>query len=305
VTISVVCGTYCLTQYRFNHMKTLLIAFGIAFASVSICTAATVASWSFEPPNSPPTVTGTTITGLLPDSGIGVASGVHASSSTTFSSVVGNGSATALGADHWVGGDYWQFQFSTLGFAHLQLGFDARASFSGPTNITLSYSLDGSSFTTLNPNVNVPVGTWNSSVRSLTFAHTFDLTALTALDNAPNVYIRLAANLPPFDTGNSASIDNFVVNGTVIPEPSSLALVAGVLLAGVAYRQALSARLLPRPSLPSVAERRVRRGEGGQSGLGGVPQPGELREGTGERGKMGGFQLCRIHLRRLARDPGA
>jgi hypothetical protein len=126
-----------------------------------------------------------------------------------------------------------------LGFAHLQLSFDARASFSGPTNVTLSYSLNGTSFTTLNPNVNVPVGTWNSSVRSLAFAHTFDLTALTALDNAPNLYFRLTANLPPFDTGNSASIDNFIVTASLIPEPSSLALVTGALLAGVAYRRAL------------------------------------------------------------------
>lgn len=196
VTISVVCATHSLTQDPFNCMKTIPIAFGIAFASVSICTADVVASWTFEPPNSPTTVTGTTISGIPPAIGSGMASGVHASSSTTFSSVIGNGSATALGADHWVGGDYWQFQFSTLGFAHLQLSFDARASFSGPTNITLSYSLNGSSFTTLNPNVNVPAGTWNSSVRSLTFAHTFDLTALTALDNAPNVYFRLTANLP-------------------------------------------------------------------------------------------------------------
>ena len=220
-------------------MKTILIALGIAFASVSICSAATVASWSFEPPNSPPTVTGTTITGIPSDFGSGSASGVHASSSTTFSSVIGNGSPTSLGADHWVGGDYWQFQFSTLGFAHLQLSFDARASSSGPTNMTLSYSRDGSLFTTLNPNVNVPAGTWNSSVRSLAFAHTFDLTAFTALDNAPNLYFRLTANLPPFDTGNSASIDNFNVTASPIPEPSSLALVAGALLAGVAFRRAL------------------------------------------------------------------
>jgi hypothetical protein len=224
----------------FNYMKTIPIALGIAFASVSLCSAATVASWSFEPPNSPPTVTGTTITGIPPDFGSGSASGFHASSSTTFSSVIGNGSATALGADHWVGGDYWQFQLSTLGFAHLQLSFDARASFAGPTNITLSYSRDGSSFTTLNPNVNVPTGSnWNSSVRSLAYAHTFDLTAVTALDNAPNLYFRLTANLPPFDTGNSASIDNFIVTATAIPEPSSLALVTGALLAGVAYRRAL------------------------------------------------------------------
>jgi hypothetical protein len=222
-------------------MKTIPIAFGIAFASASICSADVVASWTFEPPNSPPTVTGTTISGIPPAIGSGSASGVHALSSTTFSSVAGNGSATALGADHWVLGDYWQFQFSTLGFAHLQLSFDARSSFSGPTNITVSYSLDGSSFTTLNPNVDVPAGTWNSSVRSLTFAHTFDFTALTALDNRPNVYFRLTANLPPFDTGNAASMDNFLVTATAIPEPSSLVLVAGVLLAGVAYRP-LSAR---------------------------------------------------------------
>jgi hypothetical protein len=136
-----------------------------------------------------------------------------------------------------VTGDYWQFQFSTLGFAHLQLSFDARASFSGPTNMTLSYSLDGSSFTTFNPNVDVSVGTWNSAVRSLAFTRTFDFSALTALDNVPNVYLRLTANIPPFDTGNSGSIDNFLVTATAIPEPSSLALAAGVLLAGVAYRR--------------------------------------------------------------------
>lgn len=206
-------------------MRRILLLLATVLGSTSLGSAATVAAWDFESPNVPPTVTGTTITGLLPDVGSGIASGVHADAATTFSSAVGNGSANALRADHWAIGDYWQFHVSTVGFAHVQLSFDMICSLGGSiSNFTLAYSLDGSSFTTYNSNVGVPWGTWNATTGNSACTITFNLTSRTELDGAPDVYFRLVDNLPAVSPLNTQSVDNFIVSATLIPEPSNVAL---------------------------------------------------------------------------------
>lgn len=130
--------------------------------------AATIASWTFESPNIPPTVVGATISGISPAIGSGSASGFHEDSTTTFSTAVGNGSANSLSADHWSPGDYWEFHVSTIGFVNLQLSFAQRADSTGPTNFTLAYSLDDTTFTTIGPSsfqvrADNSGGAWNSS----------------------------------------------------------------------------------------------------------------------------------------------
>jgi len=193
-------------------------------------------------------VTGTTISGLLPDVGSGTASGVHASATTTFSSGVGNGSASSLRADQWAIGDYWQFHVSTLGFAHVQLSLDMVGNPGGSiTNFTMAYSTDGSSFTTYKSNVAVKWGTWNAATPNASYTLTFNLTSRTELDGAPDVYFRLVDNLPAVMPSNAESVDNFVVTATLIPEPSSVVLLGGgaliLLNSGLARRSAAGRKL--------------------------------------------------------------
>lgn len=208
----------------------MLVAIALTLGTVISGHTATIAFWGFEPPNVPPTVTGTTITGLMPDLGSGVASGFHANPSTTFSSGIGNGSAYSLTGNYGQMGDYYQFQVSTLGFSGLQFSLDQTGSYNGVTNVTFAYSLNGTSFTTVNNNVVLQPGvTWNSTTRNTACNTSFDLSQLTQLNNQPDVYFRLIANLPPFPGAGSGtwSIDNVSVTGIEVPEPGSLVLLSG------------------------------------------------------------------------------
>jgi hypothetical protein len=207
----------------------MLAIFAVGFGVVISDYAATIAFWGFEPPNVPPTVVGPTITGLMPDLGSGVASGFHVSPLTTFSSGIGNGSDHSLNANYCQMGDYYQFQVSTLGFSALQFSLDQTGGYGGVTNVTFAYSVDGISFTTVNNNVVLQPGvTWNSTTRNTACITSFDLSHLTQLDNQPDVYLRVIANLPPFANANGTwTIDNVSVSGIQIPEPECLVLLSG------------------------------------------------------------------------------
>lgn len=208
------------------------LALGFLVAGLASCPAGTVAIWTFESPNIPPTTTGTTISGLLPSLGSGTASGVHASSATTFSSPVGNGSAHCLSGDYTLAGDYWQFQVSTVGFTDIHFSLDQIAgAMSMPTNCTFAYSLNGSSFIPVDGNVAVThTGpAWNETTRDAIYNSTFDLGSVTALDNADTVFFRLTCNLGWWELSyNTWAIDNVTVSGTAVPEPANLLLWAGI-----------------------------------------------------------------------------
>jgi len=217
----------------------VLLASGCLLA----CTAngATVSLWTFESPNIPLTVVGNTIGGLLPAVGSGSAMGFHASAATQFSAGNGNGSATSLMANQWTPGDYWQFQVSTLGFADIHLSFDQIGNYFGATNFNLSYSLDGVSFTTfLSSYPVVPEfisGPWNSTAANPLSVRNVDLSAVSLLDNAPNVYFRLVNNVDaPFDDA-TGQIDNFQVTASAIPEPGHLVLLGLTTLLVLGQRQ--------------------------------------------------------------------
>jgi len=219
---------------RIITMKTILFVLSLLSLSAHSARAATIALWTFESPNVPGTVTGTSISGLVPNIGSGTASGVHASGATVFSSAVGNGSSSALSANSWAPGDYWEFHVSTVGFTSLQLSFAQRADSTGPTNFNLAYSLNHTSFTTVLSFYQVRAdnsgGGWNSSTPNLTTIRTVDLSAVTQVNNAPDVYFRLTSNIggPSSGTGR---IDDFSVTATAIPEPASLAIIGIAVLA--------------------------------------------------------------------------
>ncbi len=191
--------------------------------------AATIARWTFESPNIPPSTTGTTISGLAPNIGSGTASGFHADSTTLFSTAIGNGSANSLSANRWSSGDYWQFQVGTLNFIDVQVSFAQRSDNIGPTNFTFAYSLDGSTFTTIGPNffqvrADNSGGAWNFSTGNPNTIMTFDLSATNVLENMPNVYFRLSALFTAPNSGTSR-VDDFSITATAVPEPAGLALI--------------------------------------------------------------------------------
>src|SRR4051812_2362025 len=165
---------------KFMRVIRFLLVFPVLF--ISTAGAATVALWTFESPNVPSTITGTTISGLAPNSGSGTASGVHADTTTVFSSAIGNGSANSLSANRWAEGDYWEFHVGTVGFVDLQLSFAQRSDNTGPTNFTLAYSLDHTTFTTIGPSffqvrADNSGGAWNSSTPNANTSQTFNLSA--------------------------------------------------------------------------------------------------------------------------------
>lgn len=212
-------------------LKSLSVFLLLACATVG--RAAILDLWTFESPNTPATTTGSTISGILPAVGSGVASGYHASALTVYSSAVGNGSLYSLSADQWAQGDYWQFQLGTIGFSNIKLDWDQTASFVGPTNISVAYSTDGTHFSVVANNVNVLfMPAWTSTTDNSIFNVSLDLSSITVLNNAPNLTFRLISNLTcnvfnPYATG---SVDNFLVTGTAVPEPGCLAMFGGIAL---------------------------------------------------------------------------
>ena len=213
--------------------KLLSLLIGVSALALQV-KADTIALWTFESPNIPPTVVGSSITGLLPSIGSGTASGVHASASTIFSTAVGNGSANALSANNWTAGDYWQFRVSTTGFKDIQLSFAQRGDSTGPTNFNLAFSLDGANFTTALSFYTVRAdnsgGAWNAGSPNAATVRAVDLASFTQLNNASDVYFRLTSNVfgPPASTGR---IDDFQVTATAIPEPAHLLLPGLAVLA--------------------------------------------------------------------------
>ena len=121
------------------------------------------------------------------------------------------------------GGTFIQFNFSTVGFEDLSLSYATLMTTGGFTTQTLSYSTNGVTFTDFGSFS--PTGTW--SVAS------FDLSSISALDNAASVTLRLTFSGA---SGSGANyIDNIQVNAAV-PEPATV--LGGLLgVAGLCFHQ--------------------------------------------------------------------
>ena len=221
-----------------------LVSTTALFAVICACSAQgqTIAQWTFEnsytyiQANPGP---GTTITGIVPEIGSGTASGVHASSSTVWSSPAGNGSSHSLSANNWAGGDYYEFRVGTLGFENITVSYDQASSSTGPGSFSLAYSTDGASFTSLEDygvlqNGGSPNPAWNGTTSSSVYSYLFDLSSVSEINNSAAVYFRLlnAADTTPsggvIGTGGTDRVDNFTVAVAVIPEPRGLFLFGGV-----------------------------------------------------------------------------
>ncbi len=208
-----------------------LFAAFAAFATIQSSNAQVIADWTFETTSNSITGSGLSLGPLAADIGSGSASGTHASS-TTWSHPAGNGSPSSFSATAWAVGDYFQFNVSTLGFSGIQLSFDQSSSNTRPGIFGLFYSVNGGSYTQFGVNYNVlpnaaPNPTWNINTYNSIYTSTFDLSSITALNNAASVSFRLvdmsttSANGGTVAVGGTDRVDNFVVS---VPEPSTLVL---------------------------------------------------------------------------------
>jgi len=232
--------------------KYVILTAVLAAVSFVSAKADIIADWTFQSSVSTNNIVGAgktpgaTQSGVLADIGTGTASASHASASTAWSIPSGNGSTNSWSANNWAVGDYFQFEVSTLGFTGITLSYDQTGSATGPGSFSLQYSTDGSTFTPSGGNYSLSVSTWTPGTYQSSFTFSYDLSAITALDNAPSVYFRIVDQAPTtggainggnVGTAGTDRVDNFTV-GTV-PEPSSLALG---LVGGFAWLAALRRR---------------------------------------------------------------
>jgi len=111
------------------------------------------------------------------------------------------------------------FSVSTVGFTNVVVSFAAQATSTGFNNNQFQYSSDGgATFTTF--------GAFGPGISFSTLS--FDLSAITALNNNPNVVFRIIFDGASSSTGNNR-LDNIVVDGTAsmtpVPEPATIALL--------------------------------------------------------------------------------
>jgi hypothetical protein len=208
-------------------MRLSCVALGVSFffLGTSAAHADFIARWTFE--TSQPAGPGP----FSPEVGSGAASAFLANPNARFPSAVGDGSAHSFTANDWTMGDYFQFTISTLGERSITVSWDQTASPVGPQSFAFQYSTDGTNFATFN-SYTPSNSTWNSKTH-VGPTLTFDLSAVTTLDNAPAVYLRLLNTSPssspngPVLPAGFTSVDNFTITASAVPAPSGL-LLAGL-----------------------------------------------------------------------------
>jgi hypothetical protein len=202
------------------------------------------AAWYFE--SGGITGTGSSLSGIPAEFGSGTASAFHASSLTSWSSPVGNGSSHSWSANQWAIGDYWQFQISTIGAAPDFITYDQTRSVTGPAQFELSYSTDGVNFSSFpsytvltnstssnNSGTGHSTTPWNTSSYQTIFTLTNFPGSITSIQNAETVYFRVVCDSAPTSPGGTSQLDNFYIFSEPIPEPSAVSLfAASCLLAG-------------------------------------------------------------------------
>lgn len=225
-------------------MKKILIT-SLVCASLGLtqwASADILAQWSFDtlsvdsaPANTP------SVNSIAADLGLGSASAYHANAASVWSTPVGNGSPKSLSANNWSVDDYFQFEASSIGYAGLVVSFDQTGSNTGPRDFGLQYSADGTTFLQFGTYTVINAG-WNSSNPTVNpSSYSFDLSGITALDNATAIYFRLvnlgttAINGNDVAAGGTGRVDNFTI--ATIPEPSSLTLVGGLGLLGLFFKR--------------------------------------------------------------------
>ncbi len=128
------------------------------------------------------------------------------------------------------------FGFSSLGLTDLIIQMAVERGSIGPNDNTWSWSTNGTTYNNF-------ATAWNPP--TAVDLYSLDLSALAAVENQANVYVKLTLGGQGVGTGSSnyLKFDNFQVGG-VIPEPSTWAALAGLGVLGAALvrrRRALRA----------------------------------------------------------------
>ncbi len=207
-------------------MRRFLAVFGLMFGLSSAAQAQVIAYWNFNTTTSQAT--------LFAPSG-GVNSGT-ASMSTNFGAAdvtnFGGSTVNAQSGDpagqalalvnQAENGNFLQFQVSTTGFSNIGLSFATQRTATGFNSDQLFYSTDGTTFTAFGSPYTPPAS----------FAlQAFDLSSVTALNNAPTAIFRIVFSGASSAAGNNR-IDNLVISP--VPEPSTCTLV-GVAAVGLGW----------------------------------------------------------------------
>lgn len=214
-----------------------------AFFATSLSVSAQVALWNFNSPT-PDANTGTGTTN--PVFGTGTLSVIGGVAAPTFSSGDANGGSSDLstgddsglqttgypaqGAADLSAGV--QFNISTVGFSVSSFTFDLRTSNTSSRFFTVTYSLDGTNFIPSGTVFSSPAGdTWNN-------LSTVDFSGIAGASDNPNFAVRIVSTFAPATStyvaasngtpatyaGGTYRFDMVTLNGSSIPEPSTVIL---------------------------------------------------------------------------------
>jgi hypothetical protein len=223
---------------KMKNYKIGMVAIMATFVVIQIARADTLAKWTFE--TSKPygfMMPGSWYTNVAAEIGSGTGSAWH-SDFEIYASYPGNGSSAAFGmTNSWNVGDFYQFAASTVGYQNITISFDQTGNYVGPGIFYLAYSTDGNNFTRFGSDYSVKLGAWNYSTVNTNNSYSFNLGAVTAMNNQSLVYFRIIDDSTQSIGGGTAvpggdnRIDNFLISAQVVPEPTTiqLGLLSGVL----------------------------------------------------------------------------
>lgn len=234
-------ATFAMKIHNFLLPAVVVTACGTVSANAVVLSA-----WTFET-NTPADVTNSaTGPSVVAESGLFTtgftAVGVHSSANTDWTTPAGNGSANSYSANEWTVGSYFQFATASTGYEGITITFDQTGSNTGPRDFKLQYSTDGSAFTDFTGGAYTVInGGWSSGTPVNTTSFSFDLSAITALNNDASIWFRLvdtstvAVNGGAVATTGTGRIDNVVISG--VPEPSGAAIIGSIGVLGLLRRR--------------------------------------------------------------------
>jgi hypothetical protein len=218
---------------------------------VLLCAAAAeaqpIVQWTFEVSHPFGGGGGNWLTNVAAEVGVGTASAFHSAGNRGAISPFGNGSAHSLSTSNWAAGDFYQFWLSTSGYSNLNVSFDVTSSSAAPGRDYLEYSTDGGANFTVVGGTNTilingsPNPAWNSTTYNPVYTSSYDLSSISALNNASSVHFRvvdlstISASGGTVNPGAPELIDNFTVS--VVPEPRGLLVWMVAILCAQKWRR--------------------------------------------------------------------